>query len=236
MPRKKWPIFLIAGIILCAVFGVVLAIYIGGSYVANSSAPVYAYGQSASAQSGYTRKTLTSEDTTYESDYAEYALNVTGADNSNLVGRVVEGGDIYAIPGQAPSAYVVLWEFMSPVGIFRNSNHPAFDWRTASFYEIRLSSLTIATATPPVSKDSVNSQLIQDVLTSLKDGEIVSPSQVSGDVESYALYLYSGELQGMNYCAGVYIDAAGRVYLAENTISQEWHLAGPLFSRWAKLP
>ena len=236
MKKKSSSLFLFIGIGIVFIL-IVAAAAFGISKVTELSTKTYSYEQSPSAQSGYTRQTLTSGSTVYESDSTEYALQLSGSDTSRLVGTITEGGKIYAIPGQDPSEYVALWDSTSPVAVFRNSKHAAFDWRNADFYKMQFTPpRSTNTAIPFKTKESANPQLLTEVLESLKNETIVSPTQAGDGVKSYTLYLYSGELAGMSYCVGVYIDSTGRVYLAENTISQEWHQAGPLFSRWAKLP
>lgn len=124
---------------------------------------------------------------------------------------------------------------MSPIGVFRKSGTPPYDWRTDNFNEMRLYSTRIATATPNDPIISTDIQLIQDAISPLLAGaSAISPSQVNGSYEGYVLYLYSEQLTGMSYGIGVYIDNSGMVYVAENTFSKEWFPASESFSEWAK--
>lgn len=197
----------------------------------NPLMPVYEYEIVPSAHEGYSRYTLTRDGTTYESDYAEYGLSTNWYDKQ--IGQTPLGGRIYTIPGQ--DNYVVLYDFMSPIGVFRNSQTPPFDWRTDNFNEMRLYSTKIVTATPDDPIISTDIQLIQDALFPILEGAAtVSPSQVNGSYEGYVLYLYSEQLTGMSYGFGVYIDESGMVHVAENTLSKEWLPANKSFSEWAR--
>ena len=192
--------------------------------------PVYDYKVVPSEHEGYSRQTLTIAGLTYESDYAEYGLSAAG--NDFQVGQTSAGGRIYEIDPQRN--YLVVYDFMSPIGVFRNSQIPPFDWRTTDFNEMRLYSTEIATATPQEPKTSTEAQLIQAALAPMRgDSKSISPNQVSGAYKSFVLYLYSEQLTGMSYAIGVYVDETGAVYVAENTLSKEWFPADELFSEWA---
>jgi hypothetical protein len=238
MSRKKWLLIGVVGfaICICAIPIALLAIYFFRPSFLDPFTTVYAYEVVPSTHEGYSRHTLTMGNTTYESDYPEYTLSLAGGDNSQLIGQTPLGGRIYGIPGQDPSVYVVMYDFMSPVGIFRKSQYPIFDWHTATFRKMRLYPLGAGTNTTGAYKGSTDAQLIQNVLATLKGRTAISPSQVTGSTSNYALYLYSNQLPGMNFCAGVYMDGDGRVYLAENTISREWFPASQPFYEWARSP
>lgn len=233
MSRNKWLITGVIGILVCicvmAIALLVIAFF--RPSLLNPLMPVYDYEIVSSTYEGYSRPTLTPGSTTYESDYAEYGLFTNWSDQQ--IGQTSLGGRIYTIPSQ--ENYVVLYDFMSPIGVFRNSQTPPFDWRTINFNEMRLYSIEIATATPNEPKISTDIELIQDALSPmLGNAPVISPSQVAVSHKGFALYLYSEQLAGMSYSIGVYIDESGQVYMAENTLSKEWFAASKAFSEWAK--
>lgn len=218
----------IAIMILVAVFFLTAALLVRQSLL-KAGTPIYDYKSVPSEHEGYSHQTLTIENHTYESDYAEYGLSAAGTDFQ--VGQTSLGGRIYEIDTQRN--YLVVYDFMSPIGVFRDSQIPPFDWRTTDFNEMRLYSTEIATATPQEPKTSTDVQLIQAALAPMRrDSEPISPSQLSGGYKSFVLYLYSEQLTGMSYSIGVYMDDTGAVYVAENTLSKEWFPASELFSKW----
>jgi hypothetical protein len=85
-------------------------------------------------------------------------------------------------------------------------------------------------------KDTMDSKLIQDALATLTIGTPVNVPSGGSSIRAYCLYLSGGDLIGMQYCAGVYVDASGRVYLAHDAITKEWIQASELFSDWVKAP
>ncbi len=232
MPRKKWLIVGASVVLVCVgliCVGGLIAFFRPSLF--NPLMPVYEYEIVQSAHEGYSRHTLTRGNVTYEMDYAEYGLWTNWYDKQ--IGQTSLGGRIYTVPGQ--ENYVVLYDFMSPIGVFRDSQTPAFDWRTANFNEMRLYSTKIVTATPNDPKISTDIQLIQDALSPILEAtSAISPSEVNGSYEGYALYLYGEALEGMSYAIGGYIDDSGMIYVGENTLSKEWFPANEIFSEWAK--
>ena len=72
----------------------------------------------------------------YVQEYEEYALRLANNDSTNAVGRTPFGsGKICAIPGQKPTDYIAVdcGSEMPAYEVFRNSQLPPFDWRTAKF-------------------------------------------------------------------------------------------------------
>ncbi len=224
---------------ICGVAITLVAITFFRPSLLNPLMPVYEYEVVPSTHDGYSRHTLTLDGTTYESDYSEFGLWTNFTDKQ--IGQTPLGGRIYTIPGQ--ENYVVMYDFMSPIGVFRKSGAPLFDWRTVNYNEMRLYSTEITTATPNEPIISTDIQLIQDAISPFLTGSsFVSQSDVSGISgisginEGYALYLYGDQLAGMSYALGVYINESGQVYVAENTLSKEWFPASESFSQWAKSP
>jgi len=225
---KRWIVGVGIAIILLAAgtFLTAAILFRQGLFMAGT--PIYDYKIVPSEHEGYSRQTLTIANLTYESDYAEYGLSAAG--NDFQVGQTSSGGRIYEVDAQRN--YLVLYDFMSPVGVFRDSTIPPFDWRSVDFNEMRLYPAEIATAAPKEPKTSTDVQLILDALAPMRgDSAPISPSQAV--YKSFVLYLYSEQLTGMSYAIGVYLDKAGAVYVAENTRSKEWFPAGELFSAWA---
>jgi hypothetical protein len=56
------------------------------------------------------------------------------------------------------------------------------------------------------------------------------------DPHKYCLYLSGGDLTTMEYCVGAYLDNAGNVYLAKDTLSKQWYPASQTLSDWVKTP
>jgi len=113
--------------------------------------------------------------------------------------------------------------------VFRNTEYPPFDWRTAEFQKMRLmfANNSIETEDP---------LLIHVVLTILQAASLqlktLQPDGIYPNAKNYSLLLFSDQLPGLMYSIGVHIDSDGLVYLAENPISNEWHGAGSFFLEW----
>ncbi len=218
----------------------ILGLFGCGLNESRDSSPVYTMEQTDSAHAHYRRTTLTSGETVYVHDYEESALIFAGASNEQVIGHTgggIEGGereDLVVIPGLDPKDYVGLVEPMQALGVFRNIQRPAFDWRTATFRQIRFP----RTDGPAAQKESGDPLLIAEVVTALNEGKAAKPpSYVSGPFTNvYGLYLFSDQLAGLPYCAAVYLDPTGPVYLAVNVSEREWFPAGPLFSEWVTTP
>lgn len=199
--------------------------------------PYYSMEQIASTHEGYRHTILTSGNTVYVNDYEEAALVPINTEPPQMIGRFLLSGPgrsgLYAIPGQEPSAYALEYDPMYQI-VYRNANHPPFDWRAATFQKMRLMFLT---ANP---KDTDDSLIIENVLTTLKGQTYFAvPFQPMGNYtgyENYSLLLFSDELPGLMYSVGVHIDIDGQIYLAENIITNRWVQAGTLFSEWVNTP
>ena len=231
MKNRRLTIILI-GIILCcsASLGAMFAIF-GAGFLSGAELPVYEYKQVSSAHEGYLRTTLTSGNTVYVMDYEEYALVSANSAPTEMIGRfpvTIGNSGLYAIPGQDPSAYVLEFDPMYQQ-VYRNINHPPFDWRTAEFKKLRL-----MFSDPVNPKESGDSRLIAEILSSLKSGNpTIVPMQTDGNysnAKNHTILLFSDELPGMMYIVGVHVTDAGEVYLAENPISNQWMSAGLMFT------
>ncbi len=203
------------------------------------SVPLFTMQQTDSTHVGYRRTTLTSGSTVYESDYSEAPLLSVNTAASQIVGELDNGdgaekAELYAIPNQDPKNYVILAGDMYPLGIFRNTKTPPFDWRTAKFKQIEFA----AQEGPAAHKRSSDPALIQEVLQVLKGGgkaTTIPVNSAASQKNFTGLYLWSDQLPGMIYCPHVYFDTSGQIYLGFwNPNSPEWSVAGPLFSAWVK--
>lgn len=197
--------------------------------------PTYSMEQVASEHEGYRHSTLTSGNTVYVNDYEEYALSTFGPSPTQMIGRFPFSEDavsgLYAIPGQDPSAYALEYDPMYQA-VYRNIEHQPFDWRAAAFQKMRLG---IPTG-PAANKETTDSQVIDDVLRTLQGAAIfIVPLDATGsyvDYENYGLHLFSDQLPGLAYIAGVHINADGQIYLAENGITNRWHPVSSFFLEW----
>jgi len=253
MTRTKWVILIITvlalGLLAIGLLGVGLFVHYAGpnETTADPLRPVYTTDQTPSAHAGYLRTTLTCGNAVYVNDYDEYALQLIDLEPTQVVGRTPFGdGKICAIPGQKPEAYLAGDEGseMPAYEVFRNRQLPPFDWRTASFREMRYIGLGRA----GVDLRTADPALIEEVVQTLKTGTPVNPPPPGSDDPSNiaGLHLYSDQLPGMVYSPPVYVDRAGQVYVAENMAMQftnrmtkvqaRWIPAGPQFTRWVQTP
>jgi len=229
--KKKWMVgiivFVIGGGI--AVFGLAAILY-RQAFLNAKNLTEYVYQTSPSTHEGYSHQTLTIASSMYVSDYEEYGLSSAG--NDILMGETATGQRVYQIAGQADC--LVVYDFMSPLGVFRNTLAPPFDWRTVDFNEMRLYPMVAPnTQTPADPITSTDKNLIAEALTPLRDSSIkpLSPDQITL-AQTYSLSLYGDQLSGMWYILGVYVDTDGKVYVAENTLSKEWFPASETFAEW----
>lgn len=231
--KKKW----LVGMVVFALGGVIFiiglaAILFRQSLLKAGNLPDYLYETSPSIHEGFSRQTLTIASSVFVSDYEEFGLASAG--NDILMGETTTGQRVYQIAGQAD--YLVVYDFMSPLGIFRNTLATPFDWRTVDFNEMRLYPMVGPnTQTPADPKSSTDKDLLEAALSPLRDSSItpLSPDQITL-TQTYSLSLYSDQLSGMWYILGVYVDADGKVYVAGNTLSKEWFPASEAFSNWVK--
>lgn len=227
MSKKKW-LTIGIGILSCICIGGASLVVIGfvRPSLLNPFTPVFEYEITPSVHEGYSHHTLTRGSLTYESDYAEYGLSTGG--NDHQIGQTPLGGRLIEITGQPD--YVVLFDFMSPIAVFRKSGSPPFDWRSIDFTEMHLFPLDVPGVAPTTSTDV---DLIAEALSPLRDGRsAIASDKVGTGYQSFYLNLYSDQLNGMWYILGVYKDINGRVYVAENTFSKEWVPASEIFAKW----
>lgn len=231
--KNRKPLFIAPVIIACCAAAVcALFAMFGMSLLDESEFPVYEFEQVPSVHEGYRRTTLTSGNTVYVMDYEEYALVAVTSAPTQKIGEfpVSEGtGGLYAIPGQDPSAYVLEFDPMYQQ-VYRNIDHPPFDWVNADFQKLRV---MFPAANP---KETEDPGVIRNVHTTLIGAAImVVPFQQDGNFagyENYTALLFGNELPGLMYAAGLHIAPDGSVYLAENIVSNIWHPAGITFRDW----
>jgi hypothetical protein len=174
--KTKWIILAALGATICAltvVCAVGWALLRGREAATDPTAlglPVYSLEQIASEHEGYLRTTLTYENTVYVHDYEESALTNFGAAPTQMIGRLPVSENafsgVYAIPGQDPSAYALEYDPMYQT-VYRNIQHPPFDWRAAEFQKMVL-------YLPENPKETIDPLIIQDVLTALKEGTLIT--------------------------------------------------------------
>lgn len=231
MENKQQLAMIAIGILLCCTI-VCIGVCVGGYTFTPLSLPVYKMEQTDSGHEGYRRTTLTSGNTIYVQDYEEYALGSVNYAPTEMIGRFpnffgLDTGGLYAIPGQDPAAYALEFDPMYQ-SVYRNIDHPPFDWRNAEFQSIRL---MIPAANPKESEDAL---LVDEIISTLKnETSVLVPMRSDGNYSeniNYTLLLFSDELPGMMYMAGVHINTSGEVYLAENIISNQWIPAGIRFT------
>lgn len=243
MSMKKWLILIAVGMAVCVTTAAIVVVvwFMGlGNVGADRYLPVYTSDQVPSAHPGYRRTTITSGTSVYVNDYDEYPLQLENRDPTDAVGRTPFGnGKICAIPGQKPTDYLAadVGSEMPAYEVFRNSQLPPFDWRHATFQKMQFT-MPIG---PAANKLTTDRAIIEDVVATLRDGRSTNlppPSQgvaAGTSTNLYGVYLFSDQLPGLLYCAGVYIDNAGHVYLAEDsTTSTQWRPASPLFAKWTQ--
>jgi hypothetical protein len=230
MTKSKWWVLAALGVSLCLlmVSGIII-----GWFLTNGKLPSYTMQQTASTHTGYYHTTLMSRESAYVNDYEEFPLLAINSQPSQMIGRFPMTGfgtsGLYAIPGSDPSAFALEYDPMYQQ-VFRNTQHPPFDWRTAEFQKMRLMLFT-----NPI--ETIDPLIIDDVLTALKvETPIAVKMQADGNYSGYeniSLLLFSDDLPGLMYSIGVHIDSAsGQTYLAENIISNQWYAAGKIFQEW----
>ena len=231
MTRKKWLIVGGAVLLVCMIPIVGAAVFFFQPWLLTPYIPLYQFQRGDSNQAGYPLLTLTHGETTYVSDYTEYALSSPGYDRQ--IGQTTNGAHLYTIDGQ--KNYVVLYDFMDPVAVFRGVNQPPFDLNTLSVTGMQLASLAFAPGMGH-EKNTEDSKLIQNVIATVTKGTPISSTVSVSDSHKYCLYLFGGDLTTMEYCVGAYLDNAGNVYVAKDTLSKEWYPANQLLSDWVQTP
>ena len=249
MTRKKWLIVLGVGIAVCMAMVAVVVVaawclFLGTGGV-DRKLPVYTHDQTDSTHPGYRRSTITCGTSVYVNDYEEYALQLIDSEPTNAIGRAPFGNaKICTIPGQSPADYLAadVGSEMPAYAVFRNSQHPPFDWRAATFQKMEFTwpngSGAFQSTTDPA--------LIDDVIQAMKNGTPANPPPTAsvGSRNLAGVHLYSDQLPGLKYCPEVYVNTAGPVYLAENiaieftnqttAVHANWIVAGPLFAKWVQ--
>lgn len=222
------------------------------------SLPAYRFEQTDSTHAGYRRTTVSTDTASYVNDFEEQSLQMRSSEPRQAVGRGPMGtASVFAIAGQDPSAYVAVdvGSEMPAYEVFRNANHPPFDWRHSTFQSMR----STAPVGPAANKESADPAVIDDVVRALRDGTPASPPVTAPPMPLtppimpaaappgvYAILLLSDQLPGLVFRPSFYLDASGQVYLAddvrvamtskEQSFQATWIPAGPLFSRWVQAP
>jgi hypothetical protein len=243
MTQKKWLILLGAAAVLCLGGAGVLAICLG---FGSSTSPlrIYKLNQTASAHAGYLRTTMTSGKDVYVSDYEEASLRLTNLDPPQIIGSLGWAGNtgVRAIPGQPVTAYIAGDEGseMPAYTPFRHADHPAFDWRVATFREMTFSVPSRG------SVQTTDPALISELVSLLRDGTpVVLPGISMTNAASMSnLYLVCDQLPGLVFCPPVTSDASGTLYVAESlmldtTITPpqfhaRWIPASPTLTNWLR--
>jgi hypothetical protein len=232
MKDHRLLIFAAVTTLCCIAIACTLFVVFGLGLLFENELPLYTFEQVPSAHEGYLRTTITSGSTIYVMDYEEYALIAATSAPTEIIGRfpvTIGNSGLYAIPGQDPSAYVLEFDPMYQQ-VYRNINHLPFDWVNADFQKLRV---MFPTANP---KETENADIIHNVRTTLIGAAItIVPFQLDGNYsgyENYTLLLFSDELPGLMYAAGLHIAPDKSVYLAENMVSNIWHPVGMSFRNW----
>src|SRR5215510_7658 len=110
MIKKNRPLIWFIGIALClcaiTVTGLIVLFFFPA--LLDPFVPIYSYQMTPSTHTGYYHYTLTRGNTTYESDYDEYALFSQGDDHQ--IGQTLSGMRLIEISGQ--TNYIVVYSFM----------------------------------------------------------------------------------------------------------------------------
>lgn len=223
----KWRWLSGCGLALCALCSVCAAVW---AVFTLFFPPLYQMEQVPSPHDGYLRTTLSDGNVSYVNDYEESALTAFGAPVTERIGLTWGGSGLYAIPGQAVSAYVLEYDPMYEV-VYRNIDHPPFDWRAAEFRLMRL-------YRPGNAYETTDARIIQDVLAAFEENPpLTVPFQADGNYAGYQnnwLQSISADLPGLAYNFGVHISPLGEVFLAENPLSNQWFPAGRPFVEWVQ--
>jgi hypothetical protein len=200
--------------------------------------PVYHEDQVDSTHAGYRKTTMTSGTAVYVNDYEEYSLVLQNPEPTRVIGRRPFGdAKVCAIEGQPTTAYIAadVGSEMPAYEVFRNAQNPPFDYRTAKFERMEYAN---PNGDPKTTTDAA---LIKDVVTTLQSGAEVTPAgYVAGNAANvnsphpYPLFLYSESLPGLKFCAAVYVDEKGQVYLGENLNARKWVAGSAAIADWVR--
>ncbi len=213
----------------------------------SGSLPVYSMDQTDSSRAGYRRTTITSGGAVFVHDFEDYALQLANPDPTPVVGRSKFGnGKICAIEGQSPTAYLAadMGSEMPAYVAFRAERQPPFDWRHATFQRLRLA----VPEGPAANKETADPVVIQDVVSTLREGTDAAPftvESVGGSPNVHSLLLWSDQLPGLVFAPPVYFDSAGQVFLAESLSAVQfrgttqltrasWIPASAAFTQWSR--
>jgi len=255
MSKQKWIILAALGVGL-GLTGLALVLVLGLAFFAGNEAAttvgsglsVYTTAQTASSHAGYRRSTLTCGDDVFVNDYEEAALQLANPEPSTVIGRIgaISNARVCAIAGQPVTAWIAgdCGSEMPAYVPFRQSKQAPFDWRTATFREMKAygpnKSSPYLTSTDEV--------LLAEVVRVLRDGTPVElPSFSFAAVPSIpCLKMTSDELPGLLFCPLVCTDANGQIYLAESLmldttatplqLHARWIPASPKLTQWLKGP
>jgi hypothetical protein len=169
---------------------------------------------------------LTRENITYECDFDEFPLWSPGDDRQ--FGQTRMAARLTRIYGE--ENYIVLYDFMSPTGVFRKSDKPQFDLRRAGATEMELTPLMSGPSGGHSSSDPV---LVRDAIAKIFETTPAIPVSTLRNPDKFGLYFSGGKLTGMKYCAGIFKDGKGAFYIAHDTQSTMCRLATPAFATWA---
>ncbi len=215
--------------------------------VANLHLPKYSLEQTDSAHRWYRRTTVHFGSAVYLNDFEDYSIWLAYPVPTHAIGRAPFGNSLVcAIPGQAPTDYIAVdcGSEMEAYEVFRNANHPPFDWRHASFQKMEFA----GTMMHAEHKSAPDSSLISDVIRTLREGTsaTVSLPAFVNSTNLARLNMYSDDLPGLMFCPAVYRDSAGGAYLAESfaveyvnrteKIHAQWIPASAAFAQWVKTP
>jgi len=223
--KENLPFMIIVSICLLGFF--LVGGYFAIRFYQMGHAPLYSWSQSPSQLGDLMSSTLTNNEAIYVNDLNEYSMEVENSFLYPIIGRTEGEQVLYAIPGQDPGDYIMLTGLMMPQIVFRNSRLPAFDWRKATFREMRLTTDRAATR----QKSTTDAAIIEEMLAALQ-GRFGNPQRFAADLYD-ELHLVSDDLPGLIYRARIFIRVPGEVYLAGHVLSNHWYQAGSLLSEWA---
>jgi len=215
---------------LCAI------LLLSGCYMNPLGVPVYKTEQTDSSHPGYRRTTLTSGTLVYVNDYEEYSLMLINPEPKQVVGHMPFGdAKVCAIEGQETTAYLAadVGSEMPAYEVYRNIQQPPFDWRKATFQKMNFA----ISEGPAANKTTADQGVIQDVLSTLRDGKPTvtasfNPTDPSNRKRFCAMHLFSDALPGLIFCIGVYQDDSGYHYLAENQNARQWIKTSAVLNQW----
>lgn len=209
--------------------------------------PAYSLEQTDSAHPWYRRTTVRFKSAVYVNDFEDAPIALVNPVPTQSIGRAPFGNSLVcSVPGENPADYIAVdcGSEMEAYEVFRNVQHPPFDWRHARFQAMEFAGTTIHMK----HKRTPDPALIADVVRTLRDGTPVAlslPDSINA-INLARLNLFSDELPGLMFCPTVYWDGDGSVYLTESfgieygnriqKIHAKWIRAGESFARWLQTP